>query len=441
MPTTINEDVFLLPHNGGYMVYAPLAGRVVHANADCASQLRSYLASGNAEDVSLAVRSRLGGLDWLHSPKQPFALPTDRHFHPISVTLFLTNRCNLRCTYCYARAGEFEGLDMPVELYRAALDLIMKNARRAAKLAMVNFHGGGEPTLAWETLTGAVDYARQTANAGQVRGLQFGLATNGTASRDRAEYIAKTFAAITLSFDGPPDLQNVQRPKVGGAGSFDHVMSFIDVLRSHKKQFVIRCTVTDKNVGCLVELVDFFADTTGCDQIHFEPVFFSGRCRNTPSAVPLPKVFAETYISAMQRARERRIGIRFSAARVAGIHASFCGCSQDPFNITPDGDVTACYEVCNGADPLTQTYYFGGFNRERQRFEFDFDRLANLRSMTVQNKRLCARCFAKWGCSGDCPVKWIQPYSDADAESPRCQMIQAITRALLEKTLESHHAN
>lgn len=440
MPTTINEDVFLLPHNGGYMVYAPLASRLVYANADCAAQLRSYLATGNAEEVSPEVRTQLGGLDWLTSPKPPFPLPIDRHFHPNTVTLFPTNRCNLRCTYCYARAGEFDGHDMPAELYRAALELVMKNARRSGQWVSVSFHGGGEPTLAWESLTGVVEYARELAKSCQIRGLRFSLSTNGTASRDRAEYIAKTFSAVTLSLDGPPDVQDEQRPDARGAGSFDRVMSFIEVLRSHDRQFGIRCTVTEKNVQRLVELVDFFADKTGCQQVHFEPVFLSGRCCNVPSAVPLPEEFAETFIRAMQRARERKVALRFSGARMEGVFSSFCGCSQDPFNITPEGDVTACYEVCNGQDPLAANYFFGRFNRERQRFDIDFSRLAELRSLTVQNKRLCARCFAKWNCSGDCPVKATQPYADSQAESPRCRMIQAINRALLEKTLEPNHA-
>jgi len=433
MPATINDNVFLLPHNGGYMVYAPLASRLVYANANCATQLRSYLATGNAEEVSPEVRKQLGGLDWLASPRAPVPLPVDRHFHPNTVTLFLTNRCNLRCTYCYARAGEFDACDMPAEIYRAALELIIRNAQRSGQPVTVTFHGGGEPTLAWESLVGAVEYAQELVKSHKIRGLHLGLSTNGTVSRDRAEYIAKTFSAVTVSFDGPPDVQNRQRPHVNGGGSFEQVMSFIEVLRSHSVRFGIRSTVTEVNVRRLEEMVDFFAEEAGCQQVHLEPVFLSGRCRELPSY----EEFAKTYLRAMDRTRGRKVALRFSGARLEGVFSSFGGCSRDPFNITPEGDVTACYEVCSGQDPLSGSYFFGRFNRERQRFEIDFGKLAKLRTLTVQNKPLCTRCFAKWNCSGDCPVKSAQPSPELQVETPRCRMIQAINRALLEKTLQA----
>ena len=306
-----------------------------------------------------------------------------------------------------------------------------RNARRAGRIPEVNFHGGGEPALAWDALTGAVDYARRISSS-----VLFATATNGVMSRDKAEYVAKTFRMVTVSLDGPPDIQDAQRPRADGLGSFDEVMAFLEVLRQHQTPFAIRATITAANVEGLAELVEFMVHRTSCRQLHFEPAFLNGRCCRLKAGVPTPDRFGTEFIKAMDRARALGVGLRFSPARLMGAFSSFCGCAQDAFNITPEGDVTACFEVSNRRDPLAETFYFGRFNRDENRFVVDRERLARLRSMTVHNKPMCTRCFAKWSCAGDCPVKGIQSNSDGNEETPRCRMIQAITRSMLEKVVK-----
>jgi len=437
MGAGINAEVFALPYKDGFIVYSPLAGRIIHANAQCVSQLRDYLETGDIGVVSPEVVTRFGGLQWLHSPPPPVALPVDRHFHPTAATLFLTNRCNLRCLYCYARAGEFAATDMSPAVYRSAINWVMNNARRTGFPAQVGFHGGGEPTLAWPELVGAVEYARGLAQDNEHPGVRFAIATNGVMSAEHREYVASTFESVTLSFDGPPDLQNRMRPLIHGQGSFEEVMAFVEVLVSHKTRFGIRSTITNQNVGRMVEMIDYFTTQTGCKLLHFEPAFLNGRCCTMADAVPEPETFAEHFIKAMDRARERGADLRFSAARLADTFLSFCGCALDPFSITPTGDVTACFEVCDRHDPLATDFHFGHFDESTGRFNIDVARLSRLRSLTVDNKPLCTKCVAKWSCSGDCPVKGRQPFSLPEAESRRCRMIQPITRAMLERAVEN----
>jgi uncharacterized protein len=362
----------------------------------------------------------------------PVPLPVDRQFYPTSVTLFLTNRCNLRCNYCYAQAGEFKPCDMPPVIYRAAIDFVARNVKRAGGDLGVNFHGGGEPTVAWETFTGAVEYARSTHGEAH-----FAIATNGLMAPDKAEYVAKTVRMVTLSLDGPPDIHNIQRPCADGTDSFDKIMAFVDVLRRHKTPFAIRSTITENNVRRLPELVDFFVERTGCRQLHFEPAFLSGRCSTIPEAVPPSDLCEAESLTPGDRGHARGAQVRFSAARITGAFSSFCGCAQDAFSVTPEGDVTACFEVCSARNSLADTYYFGRYSGGESRFKFDLDRLVRLRSMTVHNKPVCARCFAKWTCAGDCPAKGVQPFTNTDEESPRCRMVQTITQAMLGRAVDA----
>jgi uncharacterized protein len=426
-------NVFAVPHGDSYIVYAPLAGRIVHANARCVAQLRRYLETGDEQVVDAPVVGRLGGLDWLDRHDEPAPLPLDRHYHPADVTLFLTNRCNLRCSYCYAEAGELAARVMPPEVFRAAIDLVAHNARRAGRPPGVGFHGGGEPTTAWRALLGAIEHARSVAGK---NGVRLAIATNGVMSRAKAELVATTFPMVTLSFDGPPDIQDEQRPMANGAGSFEAVMAFIEVLQRHGTAFTIRSTITERTVARQEELVDFFLARTRCRQLHFEPVFLAGRHRRRGGRGVPGASYAKHFMAAYDRAVAGGAVLRYSAARLGGPHLSFCGVAQDPFSVTPDGDVTACFEVCHRDNPLAKAFYFGRFEPGRGRFVIDAARLAHLRSVIVVNKPLCDGCFARWSCAGDCPVKMGRARFDFARPSPRCRMNQAITKALLVRALE-----
>jgi len=427
-----DQSVFLLPYRSGHLVFAPLAGRVVYANSTCAAQLQNYIESGNPEVVSPLITQELGGLEWLTNHAPPAPLPVDRQFHPAHVTLFLTNRCNLRCTYCYAQAGDFDCSVMPREVYEAAIDLIVRNAQRAGYPPQIDFHGGGEPTVAWEALTGAITYAKERSPSSL-----FGLATNGVMSQQKGDFVAETFRMVTLSFDGPEDIQDSQRPCVSGSGSFSKVMAFIDTLRRRGTHFAIRATVTNLNAGRLPELVDFFVKHTGCKLLHFEPASCIGRCKEMPSGVPNPMEFAQEFLKAMEKGKEHGVQVRFSGARPIGVFSSFCGCAQDGFNVTPKGDVTACFEVCGDENPLKETFFYGRFDPVASQFKIDMAKLADLRNMTVHNKPKCARCFAKWSCAGDCLIKGDKTHLSQDGEDLRCRMIQEITKAMLVEFTEA----
>ena len=427
-------EIFALPFKEEYLIYAPLVGRVVHANSECVAQIKRYLETSDPSVVGEDIQRALGGLVWLTGANPPLPLPVDRQFHPTTVTLFVTNRCNLRCRYCYASAGHYEGHDMPAPVYRAAIDLVTRNAKRAGHPAWVGFHGGGEPSTAWPTLVDAVEYARCAASRDGITGVRFGIATNGVMPRDHAVFVAKTFPVVTLSFDGPADIQDAQRPHVDGHGSFDDVMAFIGVLREHNTPFVIRATITAANVRRMPEMVDFFATHTACRQLHFEPAFSSGRCCGDMAQLASYDQFSESFIAAADTARKHKVQLRLSAVRLMGAFMSFCGCSQDAFNVTHNGDVTACFEVCEECQPLADTFFFGKYDVSSGGFRIDYDRLAFLRSLHVYNNPVCAKCFAKWNCAGDCPVKG-NTGSDAQGETPRCHMIQTVTRAMLERSL------
>lgn len=433
LPST---NIFILPNRDRYIVYAPVRGIVSEANAEAVSQLRECCETRNLDSLAPDVRRALAGGDWIFEEDRLAPISPDRKYAPGRVTLFLTSGCNLRCGYCYAEAGDRPAMAMDETLWRAALDYVLPNARDRGIPLYLGFHGGGEPTTAWDALTGAVAYARELT-ADHEPGLRLALTTNGVLSESKIDFIAENIPGIVVSMDGPRDIHDRHRPKVSGEGSFDDVMASIRRLRDRGVRLSIRATITAFSVRRMTEMVDFFVDEVDCRSLFFEPVFgCRGRCSSSDCDSPSMAEFADEFIRAFRHGVDRKAAIRYSAAKLLGRKLSFCGVPRDSFSVTPDGLVTSCFEVCDASHPLASEFVYGRFDRKAGRFEIDERRLHELRAMVVPNKPHCDNCFCRWQCAGDCPVRVCGSQVDFTSESPRCAMNQRITKALLVRLVE-----
>ena len=436
VPRLPESNIFVLPHGERYIVYAPLRGLVVSMNAAAVRCLRDFCRSRGTAPLPDDVRQHLGGTQWIFEPDPLESRAAPAAFQPSRVTLFLTNQCNLRCRYCYARAGEQPPREMSAAVCKAAIDFAWQNAEQNGLPLHVGLHGGGEPTLAWEVLTRAVAHA-ETRTRSHGPGLTLALATNGLLEKEQIDYLADHFPGIMLSLDGPRDIQDRQRPRPGGRGSFDRVMATVERLQAKGLPFAVRATITGESVCRMTEMVDFFVSRTGCRSLHFEPAFDCGRSADSRD-VPDYDTFAREYLAAFRRGLALGAAVRYSAGRLLGRRTSFCGAAQGGFNVTLDGLVSACYEVCDASHPLADTFVYGRFREQTGRFEIDRPRLEGLRRMVVQNKPYCENCFCRWQCAGDCPVRVQGTRIDFASPSPRCSMNQTILKGLLIETVERH---
>jgi uncharacterized protein len=132
----------------------------------------------------------------------------------MDVTLVLTHRCNLACTYCYA--GEHDRRDVDPAVLDRALDLLFADGAPVAQLGFF----GGEPFLAFTAMQRAVTGAQERAQrAGAELLLQ--CTTNGTRIGVReANFVVEHGLHVTVSIDGVQAAHDAQRPQAGGAGSW-----------------------------------------------------------------------------------------------------------------------------------------------------------------------------------------------------------------------------
>lgn len=428
----ITTDVYLLPLAEQYLVYAPLRRIAFLANADLVDLLwrlrEAQIENLNQRESGLLrffEKIQLLGQDG-DSPIQTYG---SAFYCPTHVTLFLTNRCNLHCSYCYASAGSYPQNDMPFSLARRAIDVVVQNARSQKQAAIgLSFHGGGEPTLNWKVLQGSLDYAhRQAQDAGLV--FSASMASNGVWGARQREWLLENLNALSLSWDGLPAVQDAQRPTAAGArGSSAAVWRTIEALEEARFAYGIRMTATAFSVDRLAESIEFLLRRARPQRIQVEPVYDLGRGQGNGQQVDLAS-FVTAYREARLIAAGLGIDLFFSGARLEALTNRFCrGCGEG-FSITASGEVSACFEVSERTGSVSDLFIFGAYDPQKDDFILEEQKLEALRNRTVEQIPWCRGCFARWHCAGDCQHKAERASLEGVfAGHPRCD----ITRALLQ---------
>jgi uncharacterized protein len=176
------------------------------------------------------------------------------------ITLNLTSRCNLHCSYCWndygtysnrtfrkdrvlASAGCVKNSEMSVTVAQRAVDMLVDSCGDDRDL-VVDFYGG-EPLLNLKTLLATVDYCRKNQRKWRVN-FNFLLATNGTLlTPEVAGLLLKKGVQIAVSIDGPKKVHDRNRPFASGKGSFSTITRNLKKMpRGIMKRLVGRATVT-----------------------------------------------------------------------------------------------------------------------------------------------------------------------------------------------------
>ncbi|HRI64914.1 MAG TPA: radical SAM protein [Polyangium sp.] len=441
-PAHVVNDTFILADEGSFIIYAPLAEAILRCNETQVRALIAVKETGRSNEhvaplQALGIVHRGAG-PCSRAPAIETDKPLDGNYKPTKVTLFPTNDCNLACTYCYSRAGETNERLRP-ELAKKAIDILIQNALDLGREHIqVNFHGGGEPFHNFDLVRGAIEYGRAQCAKSGLR-LSSHAATNGILNPQQLEWLCDHLDAVSISIDGPPDVQDVQRPlkllnRSSSRRSSDFVVATIRFLESRSKRYGLRCTITDTNVDRLRDLVDFFRAETSVRSAQLEPVFVTGRCHSSGIGGLDARRFLTALVDAYDYGMERGFELRYSGSTLWSRRESFCGADGRNFFLTPEGHVSACNEVSRKSDYHADRYIVGQLNNAGM--QIDETKVSLLRQRRLHNLPNCQTCFAKHNCAGDCAVKMDDPFDTTTNE--RCYVNRGILlhqmRRVLTKT-------
>jgi uncharacterized protein len=443
----VEKEIFEIPYGGDSIIYAPLRKVVFLANKNLVN-LICDIEDGGAINVNgnKNTITRLKKLGIIHERPEASVLKTehaqdyDQPFWPANITLFLTSDCNLACLYCYGGGGD-KKVNMPIEMGLDAIDLLFLNAAKSgAKQVHLGFHGGGEPVLRLRAMKRLVDHARQLSRNRKV-GLTLGLTTNAVMSREAAFWVADNIDQLNISFDGPEDIQNYQRPMKNGGDSFKRVVGTLKTLETKEKKYNIRATVTQFSQDRIPEIVGFFTDNFMSTGVHVEPMFFSPRATKCKIKEPDKNSFTKGFLEGAKIAEKKGIPFYFSGDRFPKISTTFCGIGWKNFAVTPEGNVTSCFEVLSQEDPRSSIFFFGKYIPNKG-FSLDHNKIIAIRKMSKKEFPFCRNCFAKFHCAGDCRAKGLYLNDISEFQGGgRCDIIQEITRVKLIEQLNLKRGN
>lgn len=174
------------------------------------------------------------------------------------LTVNITNKCNLACRYCYANCGDYKQDCLP----EIETETVKNAVRKAAVLYPEGIEViqlfGGEPLLAKKNLEDIIGAVRNVCEEERIPVPMFGMVTNGTLIDDEtAKFVVKNLASITISLDGKEAVNDFNRKYPGddGSGVYQRVKQAVKLLKSHDKNFYVKCecTVTARNISDYIQ--------------------------------------------------------------------------------------------------------------------------------------------------------------------------------------------
>ena len=181
--------------------------------------------------------------------------------------------CNIDCTYCFFLSKEALYPNEKSRMSAATLEAYIRQLLESHQSPEVTVAWqGGEPTLMrLEFFQRAVELVEQYRRPGQT--IQHTFQTNGILLDDAwCEFFKQHDFLIGLSVDGPRELHDTYRRDRLARGTFDKVMNGWRLLRRHRVDFNVLCTVNAANEHHGRTVYRFFRDELEATWVQFIPI-------------------------------------------------------------------------------------------------------------------------------------------------------------------------
>lgn len=421
------QDIFLVEIGipDKFLLYAPKHMALMAINGAGAKAFVSLKQGGLSQGAD-QINDLLQESGLLDEP-----LPIDTEPTRSDLTLCPTFRCSLCCTYCFSNGGVRQ-TDLTLEMAKKAIDLALSRyPTDQIDSSRLTWHGGGESTMAFQVMKEASYYHRRRCCELGITPI-LSIVSNGVWPPSVKRWIIAEMDRISISCDGPADIQDLQRPLVNGTPSSTYVFQTLRDLAEAGVDFGIRATITEHNVRRMPEMVDFFHGLCGVKSLQFERLTVCGRCEESQIQAGTALDYVTYFRIAFERACELGINLGCSGVRIFRRTRRFCGAAGRTLCVTPEGLLTTCHRVDNRDDPLAGEFIYGEWSEGG--YSWDEQRLQNLQSrLAVENLGWCQDCFCKYTCAGGCAASRFSETGSIGGQQSddRCFIIRELTRLRL----------
>lgn len=331
--------------------------------------------------------------------------------------LNLTQRCNLKCKYCFVTQHPS---DMSYQVAKDAADFYAKNAAESNDKASITFFGG-EPLLKWDDIiVPLTEYIRETYGDS----FKLSITTNGVLlDKNKLEFMKKNGIGFLFSIDGNKKTQDLNRPFHNGKGSFDLLAEKIPMILEYNPNATFRSTVDHDNVYDMADNYQFAIDM-GYNNVFMIPnVFVEWSKEEREELKNQCTKIADIYIANAKKGKrvefnqfrdaQKKIerinqAQKNNSYRDGGIKfPSFgrCGLGGTKFaSIGPSGNIYSCQELVENpelGDKFKIGNIYEGMDDARR---LELSKQIDPRNVRSTPDRRCRDCALNPVCDGACVI-------------------------------------
>lgn len=315
----------------------------------------------------------------------------------MNYTLHITDRCNMRCSYC---TQEHSAREMSLKTALAAVDLSVrsKGDRLIPSGCMhtgLSFFGG-EPLLNRGLIEQTVEYC-EGIRAATGEKFKYVMVTNGTLLDESfLEFAVRNKMEIGLSHDG---LMHENVRKMGdGSSSFDLLEGKISLLLKYLPQSTAMCTIHPLHVDRLADSIEWLFEK-GFREIQTIPAV-GDKTNWTPAALEALdeqyRKLSDLYVKWTAAGYDFSlpvfdIKIKSHIMDGMGIHQT-CRFGQKQLSVAPDGAIYPCVQFLDHPE-FRMGDVFGGLIEESVR---------SVVEKGLQEPEECQTCALKKRCKYNC---------------------------------------
>lgn len=361
-----------------------------------------------------------------------------------SMCLNVAHDCNLRCAYCFASQGDFNGDRdlMPLEVGKKAFDFLVTQSKNRHNLEVDFF--GGEPLMNFQVVKNLVVYGRSLEKEYNKR-FNFTMTTNAVLLNDEnMRWIDDNMNNVVLSLDGRKAVKDHRRKTVSGGGSFDVIIENIKKMAALReasgKEYYVRGTYTKNNLDFGKD-VEFLAEQ-GFRSVSVEPVVTDETKNYAILEGDVDRIKAEYDRLALAYLDKEAKGLDYlfyhfmvnlDAGPCVYKRISGCGAGRDYVAVTPQGTIYPCHQFVGNDDFIMGNVDEGITNPQIKE---------TFMGANLLKKEACRECWCRYFCGGGCHANaWNFNHTVMEPYDVSCEIEKRrVENALMIKIVQDERA-
>lgn len=423
IPIAVEEDyrdleLHIVRRDGVNVAYHPPTLTFFKINKQAADVLEDYVTSRDLvvcaqthacapEEIETLLRTLHQGITQ-QTAKRP-AVQYETTALGDRLTLLVSQDCNMRCRYCNAYGGDY-GHGRALMTVETALQTLETFTTEEFNFASVQFFGG-EPTLNVPVIRAVCERLAEMHAVGRISKLPvLGTITNGLSLSDDFIALIKEYdIGVTISLDGPREINDLYRVDAGGNGTYTQIVKSLHKLQAAtdgRKPEMIEATMTRQHFERGItydDLSEFFAEAFGISRCHIalleEGYAYDEKTEiSEENRIAWHAMTQEHLLKSLRQGNPKATNLGFRLLKkliFKQVSPYICPVGVSSLTVDVDGTIYPCYQLMN--ENFVMGTVFDPEVTTSSKFR-DVERV--MRKNSKNDHPECRTCWARGVCSG-----------------------------------------